>query len=294
MSVGRNVAMGCGLVFLVFTGILVLFLIGLSLVGEHDLAALAMGGKVGLVEVEGQILDARGIIDQLERQMEDASVKAVVLRVNSPGGAVAPTQEIYDEIFRLRESGKPVVASLGAVAASGGYYVACAADTVLASPGTLTGSIGVIMTFPNAQELLRKVGLSFQVVKSGPNKDVGSMYREMTPEEKRLLQDVIDDVYDQFVEAVMRGRGLSREEVAALADGTIFSGRQARELGLVDRLGGLSDAVDLAGKLGGIRGKPVVVKKVRRRFDPFDLIGSMLQETRALRDLSVRLEYRLQ
>jgi len=294
MSAGRNLAIGCGILIFIFTGVAILFLIGVSLMNETEFATFTPGGKVGLVEVEGAIMDGRDIIEQLERQKDDASVKAVVLRVNSPGGAVGPTQEIYDEIFRVRKAGKPVVASLGAIAASGGYYIACAADTVLASPGTLTGSIGVIMTFPNAEELLKKVGLSFQVVKSGPNKDIGSLYREMTPEEKRVLQNVIDDVYDQFVEAVMRGRGLSREEVAAFADGTVFSGRQARDLGLVDQLGGLAEAVDLAGQLGGIRGKPVVVKKVPRRFPPFDAVGSMLEGARLLKENPIRLEYRLQ
>jgi len=229
------------------------------------------GERVALVEVEGIILDADDIVRQLKEHLENSAVKAVVVRINSPGGVVAPTQEIYDALGRLRDEGKPVVASLGSVAASGGYYIASAADQIVANPGTLTGSIGVIMQLTNLEGLFKKVGLRYEIVKSGKYKDIGSFSRPMTNEERAILQSLMDDVHDQFVEAVANGRGLDRTVVLSLADGRIFSGRQAKELNLVDELGGREEAIQAAASLAGITGKPKLLFP-RRRFSITDWV----------------------
>jgi len=223
------------------------------------------GKKVGIVEVKGTITSSSSVIKELDKYREDKSVRAIVLRVNSPGGTVAACQEIYEELCKLRGSGKKIVVSMGNVAASGGYYIAVAADTIVANPGTVTGSIGVIAQIPNAEELLKKVGLYLEVVKSGKYKDIGSPVRKITSDEYRLLQGIIDDVYDQFVETVVSERNLPRKEVLKLADGRIFTGRQALKYNLVDVLGNYKDAIDLAGKMAGIGENPPVVRPKRRR-----------------------------
>jgi len=202
-------------------------------------------------------------------------VKAVVVRVNSPGGVVGPTQEIVGAIHRVRKAGKPVVASFGAVAASGGYYVGTAADRIFANPGTLTGSIGVIMQMANVESLLKKVGVEYVVVKAGAYKDVGNFARTMTPEERRILQTLLDDVYGQFVAAVAQGRKLDESAVRAFADGRIYSGQQAHALKMIDELGGFEEAVEAAGKLAGVPGKPKLILP-RRRFSFTDLLKSEL------------------
>ena len=191
-------------------------------------------------------------------------VRAVVLRVDSPGGGVAPSQEIYDAVLRVREK-KPVVASLGGVAASGGYYVASGCDVIVANPGTLTGSIGVILQTGNVSELLKKVGIQGVIVKAGKFKDIGSPLREMSEEEKRLLDDLLQNVHTQFIAAISRGRKLPVEQVRQLADGRIYSGEQAHDLKLVDQLGGLRDAVQLAAERAGISGEPSWIEIEKRQ-----------------------------
>jgi len=223
-------------------------------------------GRIALIEIRGPISRAQDTISQIIKHREDDSVRAIVLRIESPGGAVAPTQEIFDELRKTREAGKIIVASMGSVAASGGYYIACSADSIIANPGTITGSIGVIMEVPHAEGLLDKVGIGWQVVKSGKHKDIGSLSRGMTDKEIGLLQSVIDDVYDQFVDAVTRYRPLSREEVVELADGRIYTGNQAVLLRLVDRLGTYQDAIALAGKMAGLPEKPKVVRQRPKTF----------------------------
>ena len=258
-------------------GILVLFLgtvwLLMATISEEGLPT--GGPKVAVVELEGIILDGSAVVRELRERGDDASIKAVVVRVNSPGGVVAPTQEIFTAIQRVRKGGKPVVASLGAVAASGGYYVATAADRIYANPGTLTGSIGVIMQMANLEGLLKKVGVEYVVVKAGSYKDVGNIARAMSPEERRMLQALLDDVYSQFVDAVAEGRGLDRKEVLAFADGRIYSGQQALGLKMVDELGGFEDAVEAAGKLANIPGRPRVIYP-RKKFSFKDLIDSRL------------------
>jgi protease-4 len=277
-----------------FLSLLMLVFVGTMMPGRRS---LALGDRVGLVEVTGTMVFPDAIVDELSRLGSDGTVKAIIVRLESPGGVVAAAQEIYDEIKRIRATGKPVVASMGGVAASGAYYVACAADSIVANPGTLTGSIGVIMSFPNTEELLRKVGIEMQVVKTGEFKDVGSMSRAITPEERQLLGDLIGDVYDQFVSMVSQERGLDIDEVKRIADGRILTGRQAYQLGLVDRLGGYRDAVMLAGRLAGISGEPTVVRKRKRMISVWDLVQDLIgtastMASRMTRD-GVSLEYTL-
>ncbi len=232
--------------------------------------------RIGLIRVEGTILDARETVDELKRFGKNSLVKAIVLRIDSPGGGVVPSQEIHDAVKRIRtDHQKKVVASMGTVAASGGYYIAAATDRILANPGTLTGSIGVIMELANLEGLFKKVGVKSIVVKSGRYKDLGSPFREMGEGDRRILQAVMDDVHRQFIHAVAEGRSLPVKEVRPLADGRIFTGRQAKEMGLVDELGNLHDAIRLAAKLGGIEGEPKVVEP-RKSFSIRNLLESQV------------------
>ncbi|MBI2875660.1 MAG: signal peptide peptidase SppA [Candidatus Tectomicrobia bacterium] len=226
---------------------------------------LGGGGKVAVVEVSGVISDAEETVEQLRKFGENKSIRSIVLRIDSPGGGVVPSQEIYQKVQELRQQGKKIVASMGSTAASGGYYIACASDKIMANPGTITGSIGVIMAMANVEDLMKKVGYRSVVIKSGEHKDIGSPFRAISPQERRFLQGVLDDVHRQFVEAVARGRRMQLESVKKLADGRIFTGQQAKENGLVDELGSLSDAVSLAGRLGGIAGKPEIVRSRKPR-----------------------------
>ncbi len=258
-------------------GIVVLFIgtvwVFMATLGEEGLPT--GGPKVAVVEIEGIIVDGAAAVRELREHADNPSIKAVILRINSPGGVVAPTQEIFAAIQRARKAGKPVVASLGAVAASGGYYVAVAADRIYANPGTLTGSIGVVMQLANLEGLLKKVGVDYVVVKAGAYKDVGNFARTMSPEERKMLQALLDDVYSQFVEAVSEGRGLEKKDVLAFAEGRIYSGQQALALKMVDELGGFEEAVEAAGKLANISGRPKLVYP-RKKFSFRDLVESRL------------------
>ena len=223
--------------------------------------------RVALIRVEGVILDAQATISELKHYSENPLVKAIVLRIDSPGGGVVPSQEIHDAVKRVKnKSNKAVIASMGTVAASGGYYIAAATDRIIANPGTLTGSIGVIMEMANFEGLMKKVGVEGVVIKSGRFKDVGSPIRKMSEEERKLLQSVMDDVHHQFIQAVADGRSLEVSEVEPLADGRIYTGRQAKALGLVDEMGSMEDAVLAAAKTAGITGKPVLKEYGRSGF----------------------------
>jgi protease-4 len=222
------------------------------------------GGAVALVRIEGLLITSESVVEELNEYAEDGFVRAIVLRIDSPGGGVVASQEIFNAVRNAKKKGKKIVASLGSVAASGGYYVAAAADTIVANPGTLTGSIGVKMEFANVEKLLEKIGVKGMVVKAGEYKDVGSPFRDMTDPEKQLLQGVIDDVHGQFIDAVAEGRNLPATDVKAIADGRIFTGRQALALKLVDELGDLEDSVRIAGTLAGIKGKPRIVEKKKK------------------------------
>ncbi|MBI3944698.1 MAG: signal peptide peptidase SppA [Armatimonadetes bacterium] len=218
------------------------------------------GGRGG-TGLFGGASGSDSVVAQLARGRRDASIKAVVVRINSPGGSAAASQEIYAELMKIRKAGKPVVASMGDVAASGGYYVAAAADRIVANGSTLTGSIGVVMEMQNLQGLFQKIGVRSNTIKSGKFKDIGSSTRPMTPEERELLQGLVNDVYEQFVGAIIAGRKqVDPARLRQLADGRIFTGRQAHALKLVDELGNLQDAVATAARLAGIRGRPTVVE----------------------------------
>ena len=218
----------------------------------------SFGDKIAIVEIKGVITQSSGIIEELQLYLEDEGVKAIILRIDSPGGGVGPAQEIYREILKIK-SKKKVVTSMGSVAASGGYYIACASDLIVANPGTITGSIGVVMQFSNFEELLKKIGIRGVVLKSGEHKDIGSPFREMTPEEKRIMQEVLDNVHQQFIQAVAEGRKLEYSKVVQIADGRILTGEQAKNFSLVDKMGNLQDTIDITAKMVGIEGKPNVL-----------------------------------
>lgn len=256
-----------------------------------DRRTLAFGEKVGVIEIEGTMITGTPAVEDIRQFAKDDGIRAIVLRIESPGGVVAAAQEIYDELIKVRNRGKPIVASMGGIAASGGYYVACGADSIMANPGTLTGSIGVIMRLPNAEELLKKIGLRYEVIKTGKYKDTGSLSRPMTPDERALLQEMLDDVHDQFVTVVSVERNIDKDEVMAFADGRVMSGRQALEMGLVDRLGGFRDAVLLAADLAGIDGEPVVVRPRRKAISLWDLIEDIFGVASRLGGQGASLEY---
>lgn len=255
-------------IFLLFLIVTVFFLLVYVLGSStEDRRSFALDNKVGIVKVEGFIGDTRDVVEQLNQFGKDDAIKAVVLRIDSPGGGVASSQEIYAAVTDLKKK-KKVITSMGSLAASGGYMVACATDKIVANPGTMTGSISAVMHFANAEELLKKLGLKASAVKSGKFKDIGSPVREMTAEERALIQELVDDIYDQFLDMVARDRNIPKENLRKIADGRIFTGRQAQKLGLVDYLGDMGYAVTLAGEMSGIKGKPEVVypKKKGSRF----------------------------
>ena len=252
----------------------VFFLLSLFLTSILGLnGKIAKSDKIAIINIESIITQSSNTVRQIKKYADDKYIKAIVLRIDSPGGGVAPSQEIHSEILKVRKSSnKIVVTSMGNLAASGGYYIACASDKIVANPGTLTGSIGVIMTFSNIEELMKKIGLKTEIIKSGEFKDIGSPMREFTEKEKKLLQGVIDDVYDQFVNAVSVGRSIAVQKVKELSDGRIFTGRQAFEIGLVDKLGSLEEAIKLAAELVGIEGKPKIVSEKKEKNLLFKLL----------------------
>ncbi len=205
--------------------------------------------------------DAEEVARQLHEYSEDKDVKAILLRINSPGGTVGAVQEIYREMERCRSKGIKIVASLGEVAASGGYYLAAGSDRIVSNPGTITGSIGVIIQFGNLETLFQKVGVKMQIIKSGAHKDIGSPSRALTPEERALIQSSIDDAYAQFVDVVQKGRQLKPEQLKELTDGRIFTGRQAMKWGLVDEMGNLQDAIQVAIQLAKLPSDPFIISE---------------------------------
>jgi protease-4 len=259
--------------FLVFGVLVGLFFITIFILsyfsGREE--SLWRDEKIAIIEVRGVIIDPQPTVEKLIKFRKNEKIKAIILRVDSPGGAVGPAQEIYSEVKKVQRE-KKVLVSMGSVAASGGYYVACAADKIMANPGTITGSIGVIVESLNVEDLFRKIGLRPEVIKSGRHKDIGSPFRKMNPEEKRLLQGVLDNVHEQFIRAVAEGRRLPLEKVRSLADGRIFSGDQAKTMGLVDELGNLQDTIALAAKMAGIQGEPEVIYPEKKRFSLLDLL----------------------
>ena len=252
------------------------------------------GKSIAIVEVKGLIADSEEVIKEIKKYRDDSGVAAVVLRVDSPGGVVAPSQEIYEEVKKLSVM-KPVVVSMGSVAASGGYYVSCGADYIMANPGTTTGSIGVIIQMMNFEGAADTIGIEGIVIKSGDLKDVGNPFRTMTDTERRFLQEYVDSLQEQFLSVVMEGRGLKREDVERISDGRILTGEQALELGLVDELGNMEDAIKKAAELVGIDGDPNVIYPPEERITVFDLM--IRESAREISDMIVlgtfRAEYRL-
>jgi len=237
--------------------------------GSPASSFLSLREKIGIVNIEGAITDSEPVVTQLVQFRKDKGIKAIVLRIDSPGGAVAPSQEIYWEVKKAAAS-KTVIASMGKVAASGGYYVACAANKIVANPGTLTGSIGVLMEFLQVEELLKKIGVGLEVLKTGEFKDIGSPHRKLSEKDRELISSLLSDIQKQFVEAVARGRNLPIEKVREIADGRILSGAQSKEHGLVDELGNFQDALELAKKMTGVEGEVTLVypkKKGSRLWD---------------------------
>lgn len=230
------------------------------------------GSKIAVVEVEGAIYDSEKTVRQFKKYGDDKSIKAIVFRINSPGGVVGPSQEIYEAAKRVRDAGKPVIVSMGNVAASGGYMIACASDTIMAAPGTTTGSIGVIVEIMNLKKLYDKIGVKFETITVGKYKGTGANYRDLTEEDRAYLQSWIDDSYDQFIHLVAKERGMTLGDVKKVADGRVFTGRQALALGLVDTLGYYEDAINLAAKMAGIEGEPSVIKERKKEYSIYDVI----------------------
>ena len=254
---------------------------------------LTFADRIGVIPIDGAILESYSITSQLISFRKDDRIKAIVLRINSPGGAVGPVQDIYREIQKTIET-KKVVASLGGVAASGGYYIAAATNKIVANPGTITGSIGVIMEFVRFEELLDKIGVDLVVRKSGEFKDIGSPHRELTDRDKEILDSLIGDIQDQFVEAVANGRALSLEKVNPIADGRVFSGAKAKEMNLVDVLGNFQDAVDVAKEMAAIDGDVSLVFPKKNRMELWEtfLEGTGRSVSRIVQDIKPQVEYK--
>ncbi len=263
---------GC---LVVFAGMIFLGFVALAFHGESG--DVGFGDRVAIVPLDGEIKDARETVDAIHRYADNSVVRAIVIRINSPGGAIAPSQEIYETIRKTRrESGKPFVASLDSVAASGGFYVAAACDQIVANPGSITGSIGVIMEWTDVHDLFTWAKLKEETITSGAMKATGSPYRQMTDAERSYLQRVVLQLHVQFVKAVAAGRNgkISETEVARIADGRVFTGEEAMGLKLVDRLGNLDDAVTLAAKLARMHGKPATLYPRKRKPGLFELFSS--------------------
>jgi protease-4 len=266
---------GC---LVVVAGLMLLGIVLASVAGSDSTTrGDVFGDKVAIIPIDGEILGSRDVIDALHRYARNSSVKAMVMRINSPGGAIAPSQEIYEEIRNVRaRSGKPIVASLDSVAASGGYYIASACDRIVANPGSITGSIGVILQWMETKDLLAWAKLKPETITSGPMKAAGSPYQDLTDAQRAYFQDIVMQLHSQFVRAVAAGRKgkLSEADVSRIADGRVFTGEQAIGLKLVDQLGNLDDAIGVAGKLGGINGHPGTIYPKKRARGLFDLLTS--------------------
>jgi protease-4 len=261
----------------------------------EEAAEFAFSDRVQVVEVDGELVESRSILDQLKRYEDSNSVKAILLNIDSPGGGVAVSQEIYTEIKRLREKkDKIVVAYLSSTGASGAYYVACAANKIVANPGTIVGSIGVIAEWVNYADLLEWAKLKAIVFKTGEFKDTGSPTRALTENEKKYFQGLIDDMYVQFVEAVAYGRKLDLQDVRSLADGRVFTGRDAKARKLIDEIGNFQDAVDLTAKLAGISGKPRLIRANRRRVTLLDVLTTDLSRLAPFNGQSMKSQIKFQ
>jgi protease IV len=275
-------------VFFIILGLFMLLIIA-SIILVLLQKSMPIGDRIALINIEGLITDSRETTEELKEYVKNPSIKAIVLRIDSPGGAVAPAQEIYEEVRKAAVK-KKVLVSMGSIAASGGYYIASPATRIIANPGTLTGSIGVIMEIPNIEGLMNKLGIKTEVVKSGRHKDIASIFRGIGKEEREILQGVLDNVHEQFIKAVAEGRKMLPEDVKKIADGRVFTGEQALKIGLIDELGNLADTVQAAAKLSGIKGEPVIVSK-KERFSLIDLIRNEIPKEWTDISPSVKVKY---
>lgn len=273
-----GIFIGLIVIALIFVGVAFLVLaVSVTATGDRNFEYVTSGSgseKIAVVELDFTIMDSKSIVRQFKKYREDKSIKAIVLRVNSPGGGVAASQEMYEEVKKTRDSGKPVIVSFGSIAASGGYYVSCGGSLIVSNPGTLTGSIGVIATFPNWKELAEKLGVKETIVKSGKLKDSGNPFRDMNSDDLEYFQEIIDNSYDQFLDVVSTERKIDKEELRKIANGRVFTGKQAKDLKLVDSLGTYEDAIRIAGQIAKIKGEPSIVReKSRRNFVEYLIEG---------------------
>jgi len=278
--------------FLIILGILALIAAGfillfISMLGGHsestETVITGSGDRIAVVDLKGVITSSEDVNRQLKKYREDHSIKAILLHIDSPGGGVVASQEMYEEVRKIRDGGKPVVVSMGSLAASGGYYVACGGSRLVANRGTLTASIGVISEFLQLRDALNKLGIDVKTVKSGRLKDAGSPTRKMSDEDERYFQSLMDDVHQQFIAVVERERKMSHDAVVAVADGRVFTGEQAVTMGLVDTLGTYEDAVKIAAQLAGIRGEPSIVKERKRQSWLTPFLGDMGETVKDLK-----------
>jgi protease IV len=286
MKKGQKIAIAIVLAAPIILGVVML---GLSSSSPVSSLASLSSKKIGLVEISDVINSSDEYVKELRSLRENDAIAGVILRVDSPGGAVAPSQEIFNEVMKFRLAQKPVVVSMGNLAASGGYYVACPAFKIFANPGSETGSIGVIMSFPHYYKLLNKIGVDFETIKSGELKDIGNPNRELTSREKAFLQAMLDDIHMQFIEDVCRARHIARDSLIPIADGRVFTGRQALRMRLVDTLGGFEDAVAYLKEYLGIPEKSQLVeKKSKEGFLKRFLLEEVFDKFPLLRQASSR------
>jgi protease-4 len=242
------------------------------------------GDKIAIVEINDVIMSSEKTVEQIKKYREDKSIKAIILRINTPGGGVAASQEIYEEVRKTRDSGKIIVVSMGSLAASGGYYIAVGSNLIIANPGTLTGSIGVIAQFVSIKDLAEKLGITQTTIKSGSLKDAGSPFKQMSDSDKAYFQDVVDNSFGQFLDVVARERKMSKETLLPYANGRVFTGLQAKDYGLIDSLGTFEDAIRITGRMAGIEGEPRIVRE-KKKFSLFEeILGSKMEDVTAIKE----------
>lgn len=268
------------LVFLGLVLVAVSFFVFASAIkrGGGEYTSSGSGDKIAVVEINDVIVSSENTVEQIKKFREDKSVKAILLRINTPGGGVAASQEIYEEVKKTRDSGKIIVVSMGAIAASGGYYIAVGSSLIVSNPGTLTGSIGVIAQFISIKDLAEKLGINQTTIKSGNLKDAGNPFRQMNDTDKAYFQDVVDNSFMQFLDVVAKERKMDKETLLKYANGRVFTGLQAKEYGLVDSLGTFEDAIRITSRMAGIEGEPRIIRE-RKKFSIFEeLMGSKIED----------------
>ncbi|MCX7877489.1 MAG: signal peptide peptidase SppA [Ignavibacteria bacterium] len=269
---------------LVFVGISFLLLANTIKKGTYEFISTGSGDKIAIVEINDVIISSEKTVSQIKKFREDKSVKAIILRIDSPGGGVAASQEIYEEVRKTRESGKIITTSMGSIAASGGYYIAVGSNLIIANPGTLTGSIGVIAQFISIKDLAEKLGISQTVIKSGNLKDAGNPFRNMNDSDKAYFQEVVDNTFSQFVEVVMKERKMEKDELMKYANGRVFTGLQAYEYKLIDSLGTFEDAVRITSQMAGIEGEPKLIREKKKISIFEEIIGSRIEDITHLKE----------